>query len=86
MNTLRLEDEQAMLHELVNSAGWKLFHAKWSKLLKDCNNSLRAQDCPNREWYAGLVVGYERVLDYPGTRIETIDKLILERDKKSRET
>ena len=78
---LRLEDERAFLDTMVQTAGWKVFYAKWSRLLKECELKLRSPENPNREWDAGLVTGYLRILSYPGDRINKIDKQLLEASK-----
>ena len=70
-----LENEHAWLVKLVDSEGWKIFHTKWAGMLEECARQLRAPDCDKRDFYAGLVTGYERLLNYPSTRIASIEKL-----------
>ena len=78
---ISLEDELALLHTLIQSEGWKLFVSKWEHLLRECENSLLAQENPNRDWSAGLVTGYKRLLSYPGARIETLQREITKLSK-----
>ena len=69
-----LENEHAWLVKLVDSDGWKLFQTKWSKMLDECARTMREPTCENRDWYAGLVTGYQRLLEYPSNRVSAIEK------------
>lgn len=76
-----LEDELALANSLIQSEGWKWFVSKWAKLLRECENSLLDPDNPNRDWSAGLVSGYKRLLSYPNNRVETIQRELTKRSK-----
>ena len=61
-----------MLQKLVESEGWKVLTKKWAELLRSCEIQLRAADSPQRDWIAGLVTGYERILNWPTKRSQDI--------------
>ena len=79
-NQAELENERAHLIALTKSEGWKVMLAKWDRTIKDCSFKLRASDCENRDWYAGLVSGYERLMSWPATRISNIEKGLQNQD------
>lgn len=70
-----LENEHAWLAEMVKTEGWKLYEAKWRGILDECSRKLRESDCDDRDWLAGLVTGYTRLLDYPNNRLISIQKV-----------
>mgnify|MGYP007044035847 FL=1 len=76
-----LETERELLEQLVATEGWKSYSSKWQKLLHECATQLKAQTVENREWFAGLVTGYERMLTHPAKRIEFIKDELVKRDK-----
>ncbi len=71
---LLLADERVELDRLLQTPGWKIMHSKWLKLLNECEARLSAEESVNREWLAGLVTGYKRLLSWPDKRIAAIDK------------
>ena len=76
MNTtseLRLEDEREWFSQLVNSDGWKRFVFVHKPLLEAEARKIRAEDCLNRDWHAGVVTAYEKLLRYPEARIQQIN-------------
>ncbi len=68
-DVIELENELAWLSNMIATEGWKLYKTKFAKSLGECAGKLRDQDCTERDWYAGLVSGYERMLGYPDKRI-----------------
>jgi len=71
-----LENEYALLSMLVDSPGWKAYSEKWQHVLNECYMPLIAPESPARDWYAGLVTAYERMLEYPVKRMSDIEKLL----------
>ena len=66
------EDELDWLNKLVDSDGWKVFVAHLKPAFEESAKQLRAADCQNRDWIAGLVTAYDKIFRYPEVRIKQL--------------
>ena len=71
-----LENQRAFLARLLETEGWKIYEAAWTKMLREVAEQLRAKDNSNRDFDAGVVSGYERMLTWPAKRIAALDRMI----------
>ena len=76
-----IENNRQALLKLKETEGWKLLTDKWQNLLRECARQLREKENPDRDWYAGLVTGYERILDWPDANIKLLEAEQLSREK-----
>lgn len=69
---LRLEDELEWLRRLTDSDGWKRLIYVHTKVLEEESRKIRGEQCDNRDWHAGFVSAYERLLRWPDQQIRAI--------------
>lgn len=69
-----LANQHIRLKELVASDGWQICFAKWTKQLESHHDKLKSEDCENRDWQAGFVMGFEKMLHWPAIRIAEIER------------